>query len=245
MSPPSPHNPPHDREPTGADLSAYADGELHGPAARHVEAWLARHPDSAAHAEEARRLVRLYRDNPAPEPSPEAWQGALQGIEKRLARPAAVATRRLPAPPRFPWRLRALVGLVSTAAAIVLGLLVARAYWPAPPSRFESAVAVAELRVAPVAAQGPQPANADPAEDELLLVASASEITIISVDATDADRVIVRGQPLLGSFDLADLGDIRVVDAEDGPKDLPRPHLQRGQALPMIVSAGPVTASED
>ena len=71
-----------DPEPDPGHLAAWADGELNRADAERVEAWLARHPD----ADEAGRLVRLYRDHPPPEPSELAWQAALtiRGLKGRI-----------------------------------------------------------------------------------------------------------------------------------------------------------------
>jgi len=214
-----------DRPPTPAELSAWADGELLGPAARRVETWLATRPDAAAEVEQVRGLTRLYRDHPAPEPAPAAWRAALGRIEDRLSRPAVAPSR----PPGRPWRWPLLLGLVS-AAALFGGVVIARALWPAAEAPVDPTV-VAQHGHAP--APAPPPA---PEDDEVFPVASAREVDILSIDPRDADRVVL-GDPLLGTFEWASPEDIEVLDREPDPEDGHMPRLQRGPnaKVPLVI----------
>jgi anti-sigma factor RsiW len=66
-----------------ADLVAYLDGELHGEAARSVEAKLSLHPEVRAEAESLKRAWDLLDFLPHPEPSPQFTERTLS----RLATP--------------------------------------------------------------------------------------------------------------------------------------------------------------
>lgn len=175
-------------------------------------------PQESGEDEPLLRLARLYRENAPAEPTPDAWNAALE----RIARQAIVP----PAARRMRWRLFA--GLAAAAAATVGGMLLARTLWPTSssdpvdPSRM--------VRPAPLRPGKVRPVD----EDEVYPVASAREVNIISIDVRDADRVAM-GRPLLGVFELAAPEDIEVVEVEPDPEEGRRPRLQRGPALPMIV----------
>jgi hypothetical protein len=210
-------------EPTPEQLAAWADGELDRSDAERVEAWLAARPDSAREVEAARRLGHLYRDHPPPEPSERAWQATLAGIEAGLSRPVAPTSS-----PGFSarWRLRLFVGLVA-AAAVVGGVLVARVFSPEQTPEPEY-VELPKPEPKPV----PQPEE----PDEPFPVVPLGEVNIISIDAEDADRVVI-GQSLMGEFELAASDDIDIVKMEPCVEDGQMPHLHRGEEVPMIVVA--------
>ena len=208
-----------DRGPTPAELAAWADGEL-GPAeARWVEGWLADHPEAVDEAEVARRLVGLFRDHGPPEPSHAAWQATLEGIRTGLSAPrqAGQGSR---------WRLRLVLGLVS-AAAVLGGLLVAGLSWPRANKTDNRDGLVEKDKRPPL-----PPADDDPP----FAVVGASEVNIISMDAEDADRLLM-DQPLLGTVEFAAPEDIEVVGVLPDPEEGSRSRLQRGPQVPMIVLA--------
>src|SRR5262245_29005621 len=203
-----------DRDPTPAELAAWADGELDEGTAAHVESWLADHPDALAdtlaQGEADRRLVALFRAHPPADPSPTAWHDTRRRLDAALAAP-----RR----PRWPGFL---LGILS-AAAVLGALAAASLLLPALKHR-----PVEDSRAGVVL---------DPADnnDEPFAVAVASEVQIISMDARDADRVLV-GQPLLDSIDFATPEDIELVNLEDEPEDGRWPTaLQRGSRMPMVI----------
>jgi anti-sigma factor RsiW len=209
-------------EPTLEQLAAWADGELDHSDAERVEAWLALRPEAAGAAEAAARMVQLYRDHPAPEPSERAWQAALTGVQARLAGPAPPSRRW--GGPRRPLRL--LLGLAVTAAAVFGGMLLARTFWTGRPVAPEHPDVVKTL----------PPAGREAAEEEPFPVSAASEVNIISIDVDDANRVVMMGQPPMGAFELAAPEDIEIVKMaprEDGWM----PRLRRGPEVPMIVVA--------
>jgi anti-sigma factor RsiW len=204
-------------EPTPEQLAAYADGELERGDAERVAAWLAAHPGAAHDVLETCRITRLYRDQPPGEPSDRAWQAALAAIEDALAHPRV--------PPRPRWPLRLVLGLTA-AAALLAGVVLARSFWTDK---------LPENPVPEVADHQPQPAPA-PEDEEPFPVATAGEINILSIDAADADRVVM-GQPLIGTFEVAAPEDIEIVEMEPHPEDGRMPRLQRGPEVPMIIVA--------
>jgi hypothetical protein len=209
------HNP--NQGPTPAELAAWADGEL-GPAeARRVEGWLRDHPEAADEIEAARRLVGLFHDHPAPDPSPDAWQTTLDNIHAGLSAP----TRPLRVPA---WRLRLILGL-SAAAALVAGVLVAGRYWPREVVVPDRPEVVHRVQLPP-----------GDDNDEPFAVVSAREIAIINMSADDADRLML-DQPLLGTIEFAAPEDIEVVLLMPDPEEGNMPRLQKGPQVPMIVLA--------
>ncbi len=95
-------------DPSPEQLAAFLDGELDPATAARVEAWLA---DNAAAAEELdgqRRVLRLWRANPPPEPGPAAWTTVLSRVEARL-----------PAARRRPRKWPIALGVAAGAAAAV------------------------------------------------------------------------------------------------------------------------------
>jgi hypothetical protein len=207
------HNP--DRAPTPADLSAWADGELDADRAAQVESWLADHPQAAAEADAARRIVGLYRAHPPAEPSPDAWLGVRQRIDAALAAPAK---------PSGPWRTRWpwFLAVTLTAAAMLGGVLLAGALMPWHGGKPDDSPRV----ILP-----PEDDNEEP-----FAVASASEVHIISMDVRDADRVLM-GQPLLGPFEFVSGSEIELVKVEPDWEEGTMPKLQRGDQVPMVIVA--------
>jgi len=101
-------------------LVAYADGQLDPQAQRHVEAWLARHPDVAAEVEWHRRLAKCWNETQACAPDPKRWAPVLAGIKAELHGPRL---------PRARWRrpfMMLCTPLGGIAAAIVLLIVVPR-----------------------------------------------------------------------------------------------------------------------
>lgn len=208
------HNP--DRAPSPAELAAWADGELDPADAGQIEAYLAKHPDAVAEAEAARRVVSLFRDHAPPEPSTEAWTATFDRIDAALA---AHQPRQM----RQPRRWSGLLIIALTAAAMLGGVLLAGRFLPAGWLKKSDQ----------------PPTIALPREDDNdipFAVAEASEINIISMDADDADRVLM-GQPLLGTFEVASPEDINVVEVEPNWDEGNMPRFQRGGRVPMVVVA--------
>ncbi|MFO0879880.1 MAG: hypothetical protein U0840_21240 [Gemmataceae bacterium] len=152
-------------------------------------------------------LARLFRDHPPAEPTAADWFATQRRIESALIRP-------LPAPRRPRWP--ALVGLITAAAALVAGVVSARALWPT-------------LRPA-------DPETVQTAEDDSPFpVASMSEVNIIRMDPRDADRVAA-GQSIFGTLDLASTSEIVIFQATADPGNNPMPVAhRRAEGGPMII----------
>jgi anti-sigma factor RsiW len=209
----SPHstNPEHD--PTPEQLLAFADGELDPRTHAQVERWLAQHPEVRAEVEAERHLLRLYRETPAPEPTPAAWEECRARLQAALPLPEATGTGRKGG---SRWVVGLLVGLL-TAAAVLGGMFLARPLWP-------------------VNGRAPQNPALVPAEDEgPFAVATAQEINIISMDAIDADAILL-GPPLMGSFELAEPEDIELLAVGPHPAHGRRPQVADGPVA-MIMPA--------
>jgi hypothetical protein len=193
------------KKPTPEQLAAYADGELDAVARRECADWLGDHPDAAVEVEAWRRLARVWESAVPPEPAPAAWDAALGRIEKSL-----------PGNPRGPVRAgRRFIlwsSLLATAAAAALTVsLSARLFRPSP--------------------VGP----GDPGELEPYPVATADEVTVISMDVRDTEALVVALPPIHGPLDFAAFEDIELVQADRLHQDAEAPHLDLQLAVPMIV----------
>jgi hypothetical protein len=211
-------------KPSPEQLAAYVDGELDSAEAARVEAWLADNPDDAAEVEADRHLLHLWRETQPADPRPEAWARTLDGIAKG-------------APPHGPggfngrrWRV-GFVAALFAAAAVLAGLLLARPWlFPPPP--------------APPGG-GEERAHKEPEDegDEPYPVVTAGEVNIISMDAGDADAVVL-GQPLMGEIEFARPADIEVLDVQPHEEDGSMPRLEPGP-VPMIVHSDGDEDNED
>ena len=71
---------PNTWKPSPELLAAFADGEVHGPEAKRVEAYLAEHPEAQADVADQRRLERLWDRTTPAQPGRAAWQRTLDRI---------------------------------------------------------------------------------------------------------------------------------------------------------------------
>ena len=104
-------------------LAAFVDGELFGPEASRVEAYLAEHPEARAEVAEQRRLERLWDRTTPAEPGRAAWQRTLDRI---LAGPR----RTQPRSRRWTFFVAAVVA--AAAVGLVLWTGMSRPRSPAP-----------------------------------------------------------------------------------------------------------------
>jgi hypothetical protein len=198
--------------PSPEQLAAFLEGDLHPDLHDQVDNWLADHPEAQAGLNADRDLDLLFRETVPPEPSPEAWEATLAHIQSRVFDP--------PVRPRSPrWGVRLVAGLVS-AAAVLAGVLLV------PPTFHH-----------PDGSAGLVTPEGEGFEEEPFVVASAREVNIISMDARDADAVVM-GMPLMGLFQLAEQDDIEVLDAEPPHADGPVPWLEEGPVPLIVASAG-------
>jgi hypothetical protein len=202
------HNP--DR-PTPAELAAWADGELEGSDAARVEAWLSAHPDDAPDAESS-RLVGLFRDHAAPEPSAAAWDRTLSRIAERTN---ARRNNR--------WQLTLFCGIAAAALAGVIA-----ASFLLPGKKVTNLVVDATTTIV-------LPPGDD--NDEPFPVARAGEIDVLAMDARDANRVVIIGNPLLEPFEVVSSEEVELVSVGIDFDEGMMPKLQRGEHHPMVIAA--------
>jgi anti-sigma factor RsiW len=200
--------------PPEALLAGYVDGELTATERSAVEAWLQRDPGAAAELEAQRDLLRLWPTIPPPEPSPFTWARALTGITAGLALAGAavspVVVRAAKSPARRPGWVRAGLRWTGAAAAVLLVLV-----------------------LNPMASQGPAPAP--PAKP--YPVVTADDVDIVTLNAVDADRLVVGNVPVRGPLDLAAPGDVVVLSIQpDVDGMLPSLHVHTENPSPMIVA---------
>ncbi len=194
-------------------LAGYVDGELTAAERAAVETRLARDPAAAAEVEGQRALLRLWPTVPPPEPSPFLWARTLTGITAGLAVAGAVPTavvRAVKLPARRPAWFRAALRWTGAAAAVLL-VLVLNPMAPHEP--------------APVPAAEPFP------------VATSEDVDIVTLNAADADRLVVGNVPVRGPLDLAAPGDVVVVSIQpDVDGMLPYLRIHAENPSPMIVA---------
>jgi hypothetical protein len=194
------------RPPRPELLAAYLDGELDAATRAEVEAWLAAHPDAAAEVEGQRRVLRLWRATPPPEPTQARWTTVFLRIE------AAVAG--LPYRGRRGWRAlfwAAGVTAAAVAAAVAGSWMLHRPQTPTP---------------------APAVVNE---EDSPLLLVAADDVDIISMDGDDEDRLIVGAPPVSGPIVLASNGDIALEPIDQDQDGMQGVKMKEGLAGPMLV----------
>ncbi len=201
--------------PPEALLAGYVDDELTAEERRAVAAWLDRDPEAAAEAEGQRELLRLWSAVAPPEPGAFTWARTLTGITAGLAlagaagAPAVVRAAKLPV--RRPAWVRAAVRWTGAAAAVLLVLVLNPMALHGPPT--------------PVPTAEPYP------------VATSDEVDIVTLNAADADRLVVGNVPVRGPLDLAAPGDVVVVSIQpDVDGMLPDLRVHAENPSPMIVA---------
>jgi hypothetical protein len=137
-----------------------------------------------------------------PEPGLTTWNAAQQRIHANLRTVSADGPR-----VRRPYW----VVLGSTAAALFLALLLARALWWG----------------------GNQP---QPIAEEPLPVAESEDINIVSMDARDITYLVVGEPPVSGDLQFARQEDIHVVHCTCCPISGQTAHLEKKGEVPMFVA---------
>jgi anti-sigma factor RsiW len=209
-------SPPEDRQPPWEQLlAAYADGELSGPAYRHikaqVEAWLAAHPEAAAELEANARLRQLVQGCSPTDPPEEGWNQLRERIKRRLRRRAAFTA----VPYAARWLLLGGLATLGTAAALWLALTL---------------LTRSELdRIAP---------KVLPEQNAQVLpfpVVTEEEIEILAVHGADTGTVVVGKMPLHDPVVLAQPGDVTVTRVQPAGNDNMVPDVKvEGTGSPMI-----------
>jgi len=201
--------PEDDWKPGPELLSAYFDGELSvrpdlDALRQRIEDWLSFHPEASADLDEYRLLGRLWKQTTPRDPGPRAWEE----LEARLRQPSPPESAR----PRRSALGRRLIALSAAAASIglVLWLGFGRQILPEPPASNRI------VRPAPSAAR----------EFEVFPVATASEVTILSVEGADTHTVVVGELPLRGPMELAGPGEVAFTDFDVDGRDYMLPHLR-------------------
>ncbi len=194
--------PDNDWNPDPELLSAYFDGELEGrdeveDLRARIEAWLESQPDAAEKWAEHQQLQKLWQDTTPSVPSAVAWKQTLDRIDAERKQPIAKPA------PRRSWRTAA---VVAASVLVLIGLMSgAISYFKTPTPE--------PIVIAP-----------QPEEIGMLVVALASEVTILRIDTEDLDGVIVGQRPVSAPLELADPGEVcvsckcpRVVVRQDPP----------------------------
>src|SRR5262249_39819957 len=143
-------------------------------------------------------------------PSPSVWGDVLDRIH------AGASLQ--PQPSRHPgYRWRSFLSAVGVAAAILVSVLLGRAFWPNVPVK----------PLAPVTVQKP------------FEIADGRDIVISSIDDEDTENLLVGKPPMVGPLELARPSDVSVVRSEpfvDTPSDTQEEGSDSPSSLP---SAGP------
>jgi len=191
--------------PTPQQLVAYGHGELDARTRARVATWLDRHPEAAAELDAEICLERNWATGPLPEPTPAEWSVVRKRIQAALVPSSPPRVRAFPR--------RNLWTNAASAAAIFLALLLYR------PTGKEVAVA---------------PAPREPMVTPFPVV-SEKDVEILSMDAADADALVVGELPMRGPVVLA------------GPGDVVLDHLQPddGMEAPMQMGMGTTADNSD
>jgi hypothetical protein len=204
------------RPPRPEQLAAYLDGELDGAVRGEIEAWLAEHPDSAGDVEGQRRLLRLWQAALPPEPTEAEWGPVLARLQASI--PSLPRARFLRwGGRRRSWRAVAWVAGALSAAAVA-GVVARTTLLHQPP------------------VQSVVPASSAPSDPiQPLMLVSADDIDIVSMDGDDDDALLVGEPPVTGPIVLASNGDIALAKAEPGKEGIPGVKMKEGVTGPMVV----------
>jgi hypothetical protein len=194
-------------------LAAYVDGELSPDQRALVETWLAGHPECAAEVKAHERLRRLCQTSTPPEPDQTQWEAVLGQVERRLAiKPVSATPRR-----RLAWLL---TGLTAASLLLAVTLLV-----PAVPDRMAGWFVTSNDSFESV--EGPP--------EIPLIVASADDIEIISMDDGDREALIVGEPPVRETLELLKAGEVEDVQFGDGMDGMNPQYFQGNGTAPMLI----------
>jgi hypothetical protein len=201
-------------------LAAYADGELDGDdrcgaVRRRLEAWLAEYPDAAAALDAQRRVAEWFRATATPDPPEAAWTAM---AAKLHALPPGAGGRIRPGR-RLAW----LAALGATAAA---GLWLALTLLAPSEDR-----QVAQHQPPKPLTRGVTPPSPDAVE--VLPVATAAEVEILSVQGEDTASVVVGELPVQGLLQLLQPGELTLTSVQPTP-DRMVPEVRTSGRAPMI-----------
>jgi len=200
-------------EPDPQLLAAYFDGALEGrddlaEKRARVEAWLETHPDALEQCTELRQVQKLWLDTTPAEPTNAAWQRCFAGIDV-----GSVPLRKESRRSRRPWLMRSAI-----AAGVVLFIGTLFGVW--------------RMTREDVVQPGPVAAVPKQMEMEVFEVAHAHEVTILRVEGADTGSLIVGILPLVGLLELADPGDVDVLNMCPDARDQMLPNVRdRGRPL--------------
>jgi hypothetical protein len=198
-------NAEYDWTPSAELLAAYADGELdeEGPQAalcRRIESWLARNPEMARTLDAHRRITEWCRDTAAEDPGPVAWASVMGRL--RLAVGSGQGRRWT----SLPW-LAAAGG--TAAACLVVAVTLVSWLGKRDTAYPHNLMSLAQ----------PQPrALREDAEPDVLPVATASEVEVLSVKGEDTTTLVVGELPVEGPLPLLQTNEVtftRIEPARD------------------------------
>jgi anti-sigma factor RsiW len=195
-------------------LAAYADGELDEVRRAEVEAWLSAHPSAHQLLESQLRLSRhnrrLWQAAAPAAPGECGWAEVFGRVQDVLDSPAAPAA----SAPSRPRRWRLLASALSTAAAATIALYLGT-------SGGDSGPAVV----------------ADGSSIEPLIIASAADVDVISMDDRDAANLVVGIPPLTGKVVLAAADDVKLKNVQkDADGMMPKVQMNDAGLAPMIIA---------
>jgi anti-sigma factor RsiW len=214
---------PDDWSPSPELLAAYFDGELVdrpdlAQLRGRIADWLRDHPEAYAIQEDYRRLAQLWRDTIPTDPGPAAWERLEASLANMpLVRPGLSVGR---------------AGLRWTAAVVAVAAVIALAVWLG--------------RGAP---EGPQLVHVPPQPPvvvpEVFPVATAAEVTIVSVEGADTQTLVVGELPLHGPLELAGPDEVTLTSVQRDARDGMTPLVRIGGAQrPMIWARVDAEATE-
>jgi hypothetical protein len=226
-------------------LQSYIDGELAPEERARVEAWLAADPAARSQAEAQRRVAELFDDDEIAEPPQQAWDGVLGRISRALKRHPSGSSRL----GKKVWPLVWVAAAAAVFAGVWLGARLLLHPKPDRPGIEVLEVATADDVVidemdpfdARVLVVGRVPGGlpAELHERGPFLVASDSEIAIISMDGDDTDLLVVGLPPIIGPLLMVQPGEVKDISIETVKgEEQKQPYLHEtrdGHGMPMIM----------
>ncbi len=195
-------------------LAAYADGELDALPAlkKQVAAWLAGDLEVQAELESLHHYREWWQATVPADPGVKTWSALLARLQRRLGPVLADNEQKS--------RRRRLLRLAGLAAAVVACVWLGGSWWFTGPTGQRPELAAVS------------PGGGAAAEPELLPVAAAAEVEILSVAGADTPTLVIGEPPVRGPLELLAAGEATLAE---GDSAAPNPEIRmRGPRRPMI-----------
>lgn len=223
-------------------LMAWFDGELSPQEQEQVKHWLEQHPEAEQQLEEYHQLQDIWDANPINDPSPKSWDRVWHNVE------SAIEEKHRPDHPNKKdysgWMILGALTTVAASVLIMLNLnqtsrqgIVQNSPEPFIMASFDDVTIDAmnpEDASAIVTGQMPEGTIHDLTE---LVIATADEIEINSIDDYDMNSLVVGTPPIEGPLVLASEQDVNLDHVEPYDDGMMSNVYVSNEGTPMMIVA--------